>query len=426
MPLHRKTWFRLLLLLALLSLGAARRAPAQTAYAWGQNDYGQLGNGTTTARAVPDHVVDPADPTGFLQNVVILGCGGRHSIALKTDGTVWAWGLNGQGELGDGTTTFHTTPVQVKDFTDPTGYLHNIVAIAAGANHNLAAKSDGTVWAWGYNSDGQLGDGSTTNRLAPVQVKDPTDPTGFLQNAVLVAAGTFHSQIVKADGTAWACGENSYGTLGDGTNTGRTLPVQVKDPTDPTGYLQNVVSASAGLRFSVLLKADGTVWACGWNGLGQLGDGTTANRSTPVQTVDPADPTGTLQNVVSLSAGGYHSLALKPDGTCAAWGDNGYGQLGDPTAPTIQSTPITVTDPTDPSGYLQGVVTIAGGFSHSLAAKGDGTAWGWGLNDTYQLGDGTRTTRTVPAQIGTQRSGYLQGAVVLAGGQVHSLAAVAP
>jgi hypothetical protein len=167
----------------------------------------QLGDGSTTDRTTPIQV-------SGLSDVVAVAGGAGHSLAVLADGTVWAWGLNNYGQLGDGTTTHRTTPVQVSSLT-------GVVTIACGGNHTLALKSDGTVYAWGYNTNGQLGDGTTTNRYTPAQVSS-------LTGVVSVACGYYHTLALKSDGTVYAWGRNSYGQLGDGTTTQRTTPVQVQ------------------------------------------------------------------------------------------------------------------------------------------------------------------------------------------------------
>ena len=181
-----------------------------------------------------------------------------HTVALKADGTVWAWGYNGYGQLGDGTIIERYTPVQVIG-------LSNVISITAGSHHTVALKSDGTVWAWGYNGYGQLGDGTTIERHTPVQVVD-------LSNVISITAINYDTFALKSDGTVWAWGDNGYGQLGDGTNTRRYTPVQVIS-------LTNVIS----IMPAGALKSDGTVWTWGNNNVGQLGDGTTTNRYTPVQ-----------------------------------------------------------------------------------------------------------------------------------------------
>jgi len=187
--------------------------------------------------------------------------GSSHTMGLKEDGKLWAWGSNNYGQLGDGTYTERITPVQVQG-------LSNVISIAAGDSPSLALRSDGTLWAWGYNGYGQLGDGTYTNRSTPVQVQG-------LSNVISIAAEYCYSLALRSDGTLWAWGYNYYGQLGDGTYTNRTTPVQVQG-------LSNVISIAAGYYHSLALRSDGTLWAWGYNGSGQLGDGTYTSHTTPV------------------------------------------------------------------------------------------------------------------------------------------------
>jgi alpha-tubulin suppressor-like RCC1 family protein len=324
-----------------------------TVWAWGYNGYGQLGDSSTTNQKTPVMVKD-------LTEVTAIAAGFSHSLALKQDGTVWAWGDNAQGQLGDSSTTNQKTPVMVKDLTE-------VTAIAAGFSHSLALKQDGTVWAWGDNAQGQLGDSSTTNQKTPVMVKDLTEVTA-------IAAGSCHSFALKQNGTVWAWGYNMQGQLGNSSTTTQKTPVMVKDLTD-------VTAIAAGSYHSLALKQDGTVWAWGLNNYGQLGDSSTTNQKTPVMVKD-------LTEVTAIAAGGAHSLALKQDGTVWAWGRNNYGQLGD-SSTTNQKTPVMVKDLTE-------VTAIAAGSSHSLALKQDGTVWAWGYNNYGQLGDSSTTNQKTP------------------------------
>jgi alpha-tubulin suppressor-like RCC1 family protein len=277
-----------------------------TVMSWGNNHYGQLGDGTTTNRYTALQVLN-------LDNVMETSAGTAHSLALKADGTVWAWGRNDRGQLGDGTTTNRTFPVQIFNFND-------VVAVDAGESHSLALKGDGTLWAWGYNGSGQLGDGTTTNRTVPVQVSD-------LTSVIAIGAGSYHSLAAKSDGSAWAWGLNYYGQLGDETTTNRKTPVRVFD-------LSDVTAICAGMHYSLALKGDGTVRAWGVNWFGSLGDGTTTHSPFPVQVSD-------LTDVIAIDAGMYHALAIKEDGTVWAWGLNEYSQLGDGTN-TNRTTPVQV------------------------------------------------------------------------------------
>ncbi|MFL5352545.1 PKD domain-containing protein [Archangium sp.] len=330
--------------------------PDGTVWAWGYNGYGQLGDGTTGYRGTPSQVPG-------LSNIISIAAGSNQTLALKQDGTVWSWGSNVNGQLGDGTSTSRASPVQV------TG-LSNITAISAGGVHSLALKQDGTLWAWGANGQGQLGDGTTNYRASPIKVPG-------LSNITALSAGYLHSLALKQDGTLWAWGYNQYGPLGDGTTTNRSSPVQVSG-------LSNIIAISAGTSHSVALKQDGTVWAWGYNSYGQLGDGTTTNRSSPVQVPG-------LSNIIALTAGNYHSLALKQDGNLWAWGYNVTGQLGDGTT-TQRTSPVQV------SG-LSNITALSTGQYHTVALKQDGTVWSWGYNQYGQLGNGTSVHRIAPSQL---------------------------
>jgi alpha-tubulin suppressor-like RCC1 family protein len=277
-----------------------------TVWAWGMNFYGQMGTGTTMSMSntvLPQQVKINNTPT-YLTSVTAVSAGGSHSLALKSDETVWAWGSNSNKQLGTGLTgmpPYKGYAEQVKG-SGGSGYLTDIVAIAAGDSHSLALEDDGTVWAWGGNGSGQVGNGNTTDQTYPVSV---------LSGAIAIAAGGSHSLALKSDGTVWAWGLNDKGQLGDNTTTNRTSPVQViLTPGMPNTYLTSITAIAAGGAHSLALKSDDSVWAWGRNDEGQLGDGTTTSRSLPVQ-ADGAGESATLLYVEGLAAGAYHSLALQ-------------------------------------------------------------------------------------------------------------------
>ena len=327
-------------------------------WAWGSNLHGQLGRGDDADSRTPVTV------TG-LDDVTALAAGRYHSLALRDDGTVWAWGSNWTGQLGDGTTTSRLAPVEV------TG-LSGVAAIAAGANHSLALRTDGTVWAWGENFRyAQLGDGTTNDRYAPVQVLGIDDATA-------ITAGTNHSLAALDNGTVLAWGHNADGQLGDGTTTQRTTAVAVLGHSDVSGV-------AAGRDHSVAVRDDGTVFAWGRNADGQVGDGTTTDRLTPVQ-VATFSGSG-----AAVAAAGLHSLSLTPDGAIWAWGSNAFGQVGDGTTDD-RATPVQV----DGAGAS---AAIAAGTEHSVALRTDGTVWTWGRNWLGQLGDGTIVDRPAPVRV---------------------------
>jgi alpha-tubulin suppressor-like RCC1 family protein len=244
--------------------------------------------------------------------------------------------------------------------------------IAGGSGHTIALNSNGTVWTWGSNEYGQLGDGTTTDRRVPAQVSG-------LRGVVAVAGGFKHTIALKNDGTVWTWGWNNSGQLGEGTDSYRTTPVQVSG-------ISGVVAIASRGNHTIALKNDGTVWTWGSNGFGQLGNGTITNPSiTPVQVSG-------LSDVVAIASGGFHTIALKKDGTVWTWGLDDSGQLGDGPNDHFEITPVQV------SG-LDGVVAIAGGSKHTIALKNDGTVWTWGFNDKGQLGDGTTTKSSLPVPV---------------------------
>ena len=310
----------------------------------GGNNYGQIGDGTSgTDRLTPMQVIGP-DGVGHLTDVVAIAAGINHSIALKNDGTVWAWGESSSGQLGDNqNTTDKLTPVQVLG-VGGSGHLTDVVAIAAGSVHSIALKDDGTVYAWGYNFDGEMGNNTdTVDQLTPVQVLG-VGGSGHLTDVVAIAAGSVHSIALKENGTVYAWGNGDQGQIGDTTSgPNRLTPVQVIG-SDGISYLADVVDISADSTNSIALKDDGTVYVWGDNSYSQIGNGTTVDGFFPTQVIGP-DGVGYLTDIVSIVAGGYHSMALKTNGTAYAWGRNDSGQTGNGTTTSPIPTPTAVIMP---------------------------------------------------------------------------------
>lgn len=301
-----------------------------TVWACGYNFNYELGDGTITSRKIPVQVHDSSN-TGFLTDIISISCRGWHTLALKNDSTVWAWGHSNWGALGIGyPMPITTVPVLVHGSGD-IGFLSGIIAVAAGGVHSLALRSDSTVWAWGQGSHGELGVGPTINMYSPVQVHGPGD-VGFLTGIVAIAAGATHSLALKNDGTLWSWGDNSFGQLGDGSTTQRNTPVQV------AGLTGIISIQTQGWLHSIALRNDSTIWAWGRNNLGQLGTGDTIQWHIPVQIA--SSPSG---DAITVVAGHLHSLGLNGNGEVWTWGSNLTGQLGDGT--TIDRwTPVQVTN----------------------------------------------------------------------------------
>jgi alpha-tubulin suppressor-like RCC1 family protein len=372
---------------------------AGTLWAWGRNDYGQLGDGTTTPSYSPKQIGTDKDWTS------IAGNGWDFVTALKSDGTLWAWGLNSYGQLGDGTTNNWYSPKKI-------GADNKWISSSSGWNFTLAIKSDGTLWAWGRNNIGQLGDGTTSDSYVPKQI------TTVKTNWISIAAAAEHTLALKSDGTLWAWGYNGDGDLGLGDTTDRPSPAQV-------GSDNKWVSIAAEYYDTIALKSNGTLWAWGNNNIAQLGLGDSTDRPSPVQV-------GSDNKWVLIATGADHTIALKSDGTLWVWGGNGSGQLGLGDT-TDRPSPVPMGSDTNWVSIATGAyrtlalksdgtlwawgqsygqlpvqvgsdnnwVSISAGNYHMIALKSDGTLWAWGSNSDGQLGLGDTTPRVSPVQVGS-------------------------
>jgi alpha-tubulin suppressor-like RCC1 family protein len=330
-------------------------------YAWGNGVNGQLGDGTTVSKSSPVQI-------GALITWGQVSAGGDNGTmsAVKLDGTLWAWGRNNNGNLGQNDTVNRSSPVQV-------GALTNWYEVSVGKDTVAATKSDGTLWAWGYNNGGQVGDNTTIRRSSPVQV-------GALTDWAQVSVGSNHCSAIKTNGTLWGWGAGSFGKIGDGTTTNRSSPVQV-------GSLTNWLQVSAGGNHTSAVKTDNTLWAWGLNNSGQLGQNNVVNTSSPVQI-------GALTNWSQVSAGGNDGGAVKTDGTLWGWGGNTDGTVGDGTT-VLRSSPVQIGALTDWNQVSKGESKI------SAAVKTNGTLWTWGSGDGGALGTGTlNIPASSPVQVG--------------------------
>ena len=361
---------------ASVAAGAAHSAVVKdvdaTVWSWGSNGSGRLGDNSTTQRSTP---VQVGTSGNWLTSVTMVAAGAAHTLALKTNGTVVAWGSNADGQVGDNTTaTQRLTPVAV------VGITGTVVGIAAGDNHSLAWTSDGKLYSWGRNSNGQLGLGDTTLRRQATQVIVDGTPSLVITHA---AAGSAHTLAVTSDSAAWAFGLNGSGRLGDGTTTQRTSAVHVRDGAGVA--ITGVSKVAAGGSHSLAIKTDATGLAWGLNSQGQLGDGSTTTQLNPV-------PIESLSSIAALSGGASHSIAIESDGTVHAWGDNTYGQLGDGGVTSSSPLPALVVG-------IEDAVTAVAASNHSIAVTSTGVVWVWGRNSNSQLGDGTTETRLSPVAI---------------------------
>ena len=355
----------------------------------------QLGKETTT-------ITPPSSASGTKFNQVSGSGTNYFSLAVGSDGNAYAWGYNSDGELGDGTAVKRTTPVMVKKpdsktYPDvPADFTY--VQVSAGTDHSLALGSDGYVYAWGDDTDGELGNNTTRDSSVPVRVRDPASPNDTSKGlkAIQVSAGRDHSLAVDKDGNTWAWGSNGYGRLGNNSsNSYSTLPVRVHDPGDPSNSNKglNVMQVSAGDWHSLAVDKDGNTWAWGRNDYGQLGNGQISSSwdAYPVPQkvlLDPNDASTGLKTL-QVSAGGSLSLAIDQDGSTWAWGHNNSGQLGNGTSNGRNQNPIpspVLLNPKNASTRLK-AVQVSAGWGHSLAIGEDGNTWAWGDNSSGQLGN---------------------------------------
>lgn len=326
---------------------------------WGYNNVGQLGDGTTVDR------LDPTPVVGLQSGVVEISAGGSHTCAVTGGGQAWCFGRNEHGQLGDGSTTNRSIASSVTGIPEP------VVSIAAGALHNCALTDRGSVWCWGGNEFGQIGDGSNTDRATPVQV------SGLEADIVQISAGYAHSCALTTGGAVWCWGENTYGQLGDGTKQHRLLPTAIVQ-------LRSGVSAiAAGFGHTCGISSDGAMcW--GRNGVGQVGSVTDL-----AYTTSPERVVGLSRDVARLAAGGNSTCAVDK-GALLCWGgsipsqsDNGFYSASQPTlVPEL-------------SGGLESIAT-SGDFG--CAAKDD-AVFCWGDNSYGQVGNGTTETDFTPVRI---------------------------
>lgn len=338
-------------------------------WAWGNNGWGQLGDGTDKDKNTPVKIMDDVKS-------VYVDEGSTHSyyaMAIKTDSSLWAWGGFNYGQFGDGTTESKHSPVKITD---------GVSSVSFGNSYTLILKTDGSLWGTGENIQGQLGDGTGKSKYIPVKIMD---------RVASMSAGNNYAMAVKTDGSLWAWGANSYGGLGDGTKTDRLTPVKIMD---------GVASVSIGSNFpsyAMAVKKDGSLWA--W-GAGPVGDGTENNIETPTKIMD---------GVLSVTLGKNYAMAIKTDSGLWSWGLNSRGELGNGTKEKSLS----------PVKILDGVasVSLSGHgvqYTHVQAIKTDGSLWAWGSNDG-KIGNGALLDRLSPVKI-------MDGVVATSAGSGHGVA----
>lgn len=331
-------------------------------YLWGSNDYGELGQLTSGGS-----ILSPVSCTNF-DTWTSIALGRHQSAGLAGSGTLWTWGNNNVGQLGDGTTSLRSSPVSISD-----GWSQ--ISASFNSDNMAGIKTDGSLWTWGNNDSGQLGTNDLSSRITPTQIASGNT---WLQ----VSCGDFRTHALRSDRTLWGCGYNNNGQIGDGTTTGKSSLVQV------SGRFKNVQSLATAHDFAAAIKTDGTLWTWGSNNVGQLATNNTTSRSSPGTTIGA----GTTWSTLGFIGGGTttNCAAIKSDGTLWTWGSNDYGQLADGTT-FNRSSPVSVSGTTWSSVYV--------GKTNMLGIKTDGTLWSWGAGNNGAIGDGTTNDRTSPVQV---------------------------
>jgi alpha-tubulin suppressor-like RCC1 family protein len=355
-----------------------------SASCWGNNDSGQLGDTTTTNKSAPVNV------SGLTTGVASITTGSNHTCATTTSGSARCWGWNAFGQLGDNTTTSRSAPVDVSGLT--TG----VASITTSTNHTCATTTSGSARCWGWNAFEQLGDNTTTSRSAPVNV------SGLTTGVASITTSTSHTCALTTSGNARCWGRNGAGRLGDGTTTNRSTPVNV------TGTTGTIDSVSTGIDHTCALTTSGGVKCWGDNFAGRIGDGTTTNRSTPVNV------TGLTSGVASISTGNGHNCALTTSGGVTCWGWNGNGGLGNNSF-------VNSSSPVDVTGLTSGVASISSGNFHTCALTTSGGVTCWGRNEYGQLGDGTTVSKATPVDV----TGLTSGVTAISAGGSHTCAVTA-
>lgn len=405
-----------------------------TVYTCGYNYYGELGKGSAGDSHIPVKVVkglysgslslgdNPGNP------IIAISAGKYTSIALAQDGTVFTWGRNSEGQLGNNSKVNIDSPVKVsKGAYSGTTYLgdnptNKIIHVSTGEDCSIALASDGIVYTWGKGGDGQLGNGTTTSNLTPIKViKGEYPGTTYLgddpnNKIISVSAGYGYSLAIDENGFVYTWGNNSYGQLGNNSTVASNIPVKVnKGDYQGTAYLgddpnNKIIKAIAGDGHCIAVAQDGIVYTWGNNSKGQLGNESNVNSLIPVK-VRMGEYAGTAflgdnssNKITDVAIGNSHSLAIDQQGKVYAWGLNSEGQLGNNTKDN-KNVPIKTLKGTYSGNTFLGdnadnkIIAIATGFTHSIALANNGTVYGWGFNTNGQLGDNTMTQKSSPVVV---------------------------
>jgi LPXTG-motif cell wall-anchored protein len=399
-----------------------------TVFTWGSNTFGQLGDGSSTSSSVPVQVLAGEQGSGYLSKVTSIDASQNFSLASTSDGQVYSWGENGLGQLGNGTTTLSRVPVRVLAGEQGAGFLSDIASVAVGFRHSIALTTTGSVFTWGGNGSGGLGNGTTIGSTTPVQVHAVAPGSGSLSGIKAIAGAGFYTLAITAADGVVGWGDNLNGQLGNDTTAVQSLPVQVVSGAQGGGtYLAHVTSIAGGYNHTVASTSDGSVYAWGYATEGELGNNSTVTSKVPVRVLGGAQGGTYLSGIASVSAGIYHSIAVSASGSVFTWGYNGSGQLGNTTAGSVSLAPIQVMGGAQGGTYLSGVAAVSGDqYLQSYALLSSGDIYSWGNNANGVLGDGSTVLRTTPVLGPNFRAvsvnfGQLPGTVLGASGSLWNV-----
>jgi alpha-tubulin suppressor-like RCC1 family protein len=352
-------------------------------WGWGQNSVGQLGDNTTVSKRTPVSVL------GAVKTFCQISLGGGttfHSLAIDKNGRVWGWGSNGSGRIGDNSSINRLTPVSIA------GAAKTFCQISAGTEHSVAINKDGRAWCWGNNAFGQLGDNTTINRLTPVSV------LGAVKTFCQIRSGASHAIAIDKNGRAWSWGANSDGRLGDNSTINRLTPVSV------AGAVKTFCQITGGGSFSLAIDKNGRVWSWGNNPNGSLGNSIACE-------ISPVSLLGAVKTFCDVVSGDNHMMAIDKNGRAWGWGNAAQGRIGD-NSTNFKRTPVSL------AGVVKTFCQISAGGQHSVAIDKNGRAWGWGNNNTGQLGDNTTVSKLTPVSV----AGTIKTFCQITGGGSFSLA----
>ena len=361
-------------------------------YSWGENYYGQLGNGTIGDSSMPICISDIEGSPLNEKNIVDVYCYSDGIMAKDSNGKLYSWGYNKYGQLGDGTTENSSMPVCISDIENSLLKGKNIVDVYGGS---IAKDSNGKLYSWGYNLDGRLGNGTTENSSMPVCISDIENSP--LKGKNIVDVHNYGSTIIAKDsnGKLYTWGKNNYGQLGNGTTTNSSMPICINDIENSPLKGKNIVNIYRNNSAIIAKDSDGKLYSWGSNSSGELGNGTTENSSMPICINDIENSPLKGKNIVDIYYGNSTIIVKDSDGKLYSWGSNYYGKLGNGTTDD-SSMPICISDIENSPLKEKKIVNIYTGDDTIIAKDSDGKLYSWGYNEYGQLGDGTTTNSNIP------------------------------